>query len=1095
MDIFFAYPKRSKIKNFILGLGTRLNCPTGYKGDDMPKHGEINKILIIGSGPVVIGQGGELDQAGVQTCDALRSIGYQLVILHSDPAAVITDLAQENQVYIEPLDLSSLLQIIQIEKPDAVLATVGGQTALNLTADLLNKQTRFRPKIKLLGLSPLALSIGVDRTQLKALPLPNGINHSNFTCIDSTTDAVLNAEKFGYPILIRSVGSTPGQGNAIAYNIEELQSEVKTRLASPQNVKIILEESLIGYKEIEVLVVRDIEGHRVIWTTLENIDPIGIHHGDSVVTIPVRSLSSDILSHLEETSGKIADQLGVTGLISLRFAYLPETKRIVLINIIPRASRSTSLASLATRRSVHHTAALLVGGMRFNDIPWLSASGSTQKQLCVPKTVVRFPCWAFSAFSEVPDRLNVHMQSVGQVVGIGDTFGMAFQKAFHSTIVKGQDHEHLFCLESLNSSGHSNLSGLHSSQKYCYLYTALKMGETLSNLHQITQIDPFFLGEIKKLTEVEKELETYNQKEIDADLIVKAKSNGFSDVHLAMCLGRPVKEIQNRSKTLKITFQYLPQPIHFSHNNHSNRPPKKRKGVYLMIGPGPDELGHGLGYGHNGLQAAQAVKDLGYDLVRMTCNPSSATICRDLNETNYLEPFTIENLSAIYVKEKAQGVFAQFGGPQMACLAPKLCQADMNVIDLTMETISISNNYGRFRHLINEMGMAQPDYEIVQSKTHLLDAVERIGYPILIRPEARSIDTPDPIPLIITDAQMMARHFDQQKSAPLSDVLLVERFLEYAIECEVDALCDGKEVFIPTVLEHIELAGVHSADSACVTPPYSTPLRHIETICEYSCKIISRLKIKGLTNIRFAILNDTVYVLDLKPWASGTVPLTSKICNMPLAYIAAQILLGKTLSKFKLHPPLLPYFGIREAVFPFANFPQVDPLPGPRIQSTGSVLSLDNSFGLSYFKSQKAILSPLPLSGCVLITVTDADKPSILEPARKFKEMGFSIKATKGTQVFLEKYGISAKSVRKLGFGRPNLVDAIKNGDIDLIINTPSGKESQIDDAYIRKAAIECRVPNLTTPAGALAAAKGIAARLKGSPQVRSLKDYYALIR
>jgi carbamoyl-phosphate synthase large subunit len=1061
----------------------------------MPKHGDINKILVIGSGPVVIGQAGELDQAGAQTCNALRSIGYQLAIVHSDPAAVITDLAHENQVYIEPLDVSSLSQIIAIEKPDAILATVGGQTALNLTAELLKNEINSRLKISLLGLSPLALSIGVDRTKLKALPLPDGVTHSNFTCIDSTTDAVSYAEKIGYPLLIRSVTSTPGPGNAVAYNIEELQAGVKTRLANPQNVKIILEESLIGCKEIEVLAVRDIEAHQFILTALENIDPIGIHHGDSVVTIPVRSISSDILSQIEATSGKIAAQLGITGLMSLRFAYQPDTNRIVLINITLQASRSTTLASLATRQSVHHTAALLAGGMRFDEIPSLAALDSTKKQLCVDKTVVRFPCWAFSAFPEVPDRLNVHMQSVGEVVGMGDTFCMAFQKAFRSTTVAGQDHENLFKPEFLDSNGHSNLSGLHSSQKYRYLYTALKMGEPPSNLHKITRIDQFFLNEIKKLTEIEKELETFNQKEIDANLIAKAKFNGFSDVHLAACLGRPLKEIQDRYKTIKTPSRYLPEPIPFSNSTPADTSKKKQKGVYLMIGPGPGELGDGLGYDHNSLQAAQAVKDLGYKLVRITCNPLSATICRDINETTYLEPFNIDDIFTIYTKEKALGVLAQFGGPKLACLAPKLCQADMNIIDLMMETMSISNNYGRFRHLINEMGMAQPDYEIVQSNSHLFEAAKRIGYPILIRPEARSIKTPDPAPLIISDAQMMDRYFDRQNSAPLSEMLLVERFLEYAIECEVDALCDGKEVFIPTVLEHIELAGVHSVDSACVTPPYCTPLRHIETINEYSHKILSRLKIKGLANIRFAILNDTVYVLDLKPWANCMVPLTSKICNMPLAYTAVQILLGKTLSELKLQPPYLPYFGIREAVFPFANFPQVDPLPGPHVQSTGSVLALDNSFGHSYFKSQKAILSPLPLSGCVLITVTDADKPSILEPARLFKEMGFSIKATKGTQAFLEKYGIPAKIVRKLGFGRPNLVDAVKTGEIDLIINTPSGEESQIDDAYIRKAAIECRVPNLTTPAGALAAAKGIAARLKGSPQVRSLQDYYALIR
>jgi carbamoyl-phosphate synthase large subunit len=441
----------------------------------------------------------------------------------------------------------------------------------------------------------------------------------------------------------------------------------------------------------------------------------------------------------------------------------------------------------------------------------------------------------------------------------------------------------------------------------------------------------------------------------------------------------------------------------------------------------------------------------------------------------------------------AQGVFVQFSGPQIAYWAEKLRQAGMRVIGIEPETFDILTNCTKFRSLINELGMAQPDFEIVKTPFHLFEAMKRIKYPVLIRPEEKTFPQVTDSILVISDDLTMRRHFDPENQQAFATPYMVEHFFEFAIECEVDALYDGKEVFIPTVLEHIELAGVHSTDSACVTPPYCIPLRHVETIYEYARKILHKLNFKGLMTIRFSIINDTVYVLEATPWANRTLPLTSKICNIPMAYAATQILLGKSLADLKLKPPRLPYFGVREAVFPFANFPQVDPLLGPQVYSTGSVLALSDSFGLSYFKSQEAILMPLPLEGSVLITVTDADKPSILEPARLFKEMGFRIKATKGTQQFLKKHGIAAETVRKLGFGRPNLVDAIKTGEVDLVINTPSGKQSQIDDADIRKAAIQCKVPNITTPAGALAAAKGIAARLKGRPKVKSLKEYYDL--
>jgi carbamoyl-phosphate synthase large subunit len=1061
----------------------------------MPKHGNMDKLLVIGSGPVVIGQSEELDQAGALACDALRSIGYHLIIVHTDPAATITDTGKENRVYIEPLDFSTLSQIIALEKPDAVLATFGGQTALNLTYDLSKKGLLSKYNIDLLGLSSLALHIGVNRMKLKALSLPNGIEHSRFTHVNSSAEAVSYAEEFGYPVLVRSIISEPGFGNSMAYNIEELQRSIKTRLVTLRNKQVMLEESLLGCKEIEVLVVRDSKGRRVVWGCLENLDPVGIHRNDSVVTIPVQSIPADVLKRMEQAGRQLAEDLKITGLISLLFAFQPGSSRIVLLNITPTASRSTSLVNLAAPWSSHHTAALLAGGMLLEEMPWWPLPDSISKISTPHKILVKFPSWTFNTFSEVPDRLNIHMQSVSEVVGIGDSFNTAFQKALRSTAVESKGLASWSDIDFGSNISRPNPSDFHSSKRYFYIYSALKAGESISNLHQMTRIDPFFLNQLKKLAEIEIELSSLHKKDINADLLIKAKSNGFSNTHLAACLGYTEKEIQNKYQNVLNASNYVSEPINYPSRSTFKKKKRKREVRYLMIGPGPLELGHGLGFNHNNIQAAYAVKDLGYEPVRINCNPSSATIRKNSVETTYLEPLNMEEVAAIYKKEKAQGVLVQFGGPKIASWAPLLCQAGLKIVGLKMETTVISNNYGRFRDMINKMGLAQPDYEIVQSYSHLSESAQRVGYPVLIRPEARFYETTEPAPLIIMDPAMMSRYFDLESKLHLSEPLLVERFLEYAIECEVDALCDGKEVFIPTVLEHIELAGVYCADAACVTPPYSTPLRHVETIYEYTRKIIRKLKVKGVVNIRFAILNDTVYVLDLKPWADHTVPLSSKICNIPLAYTATQILLGKSLSDLKLKQPLLPYFGVRAAVFPFTNFPQVDPLLGPKVFSTGSVLSLDRSFGLSYFKSQKAVLSPLPLSGCVLITVTDVDKPSILEPVRQFNEMGFSIKATKGTQAFLKRHGIPAKIVRKLGFGRPNLVDAIKNGEIDLVINTPSGKDSQIDDAYIRKAAIECQVPNITVPAGALAAAKGIAARLKGRPQVMSLQDYHALIK
>lgn len=1056
----------------------------------MPKHGDIDKILIIGSGPVTVGQAGELDQAGAQTCDALRSMGYHLVIAHSDPAALITDFPATDQVYIEPLDFKTLSQIIAAEKPDAVLPTVGGQTALNLTVQLLKKEVLQKDHTTLLGLSPLSLYIGVDRTQLKKLALPKGIEHTRCSYVSSDAEAVACTEKSTYPVVIRSGISGPDSGNVVAYNVEELHEAVKTRLTDPRNQHIILEEALLGWQELEVIMVRDAKGGNLIWASLENLDPVGIHHGDSVATIPPRSIPADLLGRLEEAGRTIAQTLGIVGMISMRFAWQTDNDRVVLLNITPRASRSTALASLAVNIPIHRTAAMLAGGMLLSEMPWWSPSSPPMQRLPSHKTVVKYPHWVFDKFKEVPNRLEIRKQSVGEVVGIGDDFNAAFQKALRSLFTEDSGSDNFFNIESYRNMDKPNPLVFQSSARYLHLLGALQNGESVSNLAKSTGIDPFFLNQLKELGEIEAALRAAKGEQINDDLLIKAKSNGFSDRCIAVCSGCPHEHIRDRIQNLKNSIESVPTAIPSA--TDSSAPSKKQhpQKSYLIIGPGHSGLGHGLGFDHSSIQAAQAVKDAGHNVIRVNCNPASATVRNDSHETVYIEPLDTENLSAIYAKEGIHGVLVPFCGP-LSKWAASLSHAGMQLTGIELETLATLNDNIRFRNVLKTLGIAQPTFKRAQKHSDLFEAAAKIGYPLLIRPERRSTRQDSDPPLIIMDAQMLSNRFDLEDHSDLPEPLLVERFIEYAVECEVDAICDGREVFIPTVLENIELAGVSSADSASVTPPYSTPLRHVETIHEYTRKIVEKLNIRGLLNLRFAIFNDTVYVLDAVPWASRTLPLTSKICNIPMAYAATRILLGASLAELGLKHPLLPYFSVREAVFPFANFPQVDPLLGPQVYSTGSVLSLADSFGLSYFKSQEAILMPLPLEGAVLITVTDADKPSILEPARLFIEMGFAIKATKGTQVFLENNGIPSEIVRKLGYGRPNLVDAIKTGEIDIVINTPSGKQSQIDDSDIRKAAIQCQVPNITTPAGALAAAKGIAARLKGRPQIKSLNEYH----
>ncbi len=1065
---------------------------TFVEGDDMPKHADINKILIIGSGPVIVGQTGELDQASAQACDALRSMGYNLIIAHSDPAAAITDFSEKEKVYIEPLDIDRISQIIACEKPEAVMVTVGGQTALNLAADLIRKGEISAAACRLLGMSQLLLDISVDRKQFKAISLPNGIEHSRSEYARSSIEAVSKAEQFTYPIVVRAATSKPGIGIGLVYNIEELQAAVKIYLDNPLNEEIILEESLYGGQEFELIIVRDFTGEKVVWAVLENLDPVGIHYGDSVITTPPKNISDKTLDRMIDAGVALADVLGVIGTLTFRFAFDCESDRLVLLNISPKASRSTALAGITTTIPIHSVTAYLAGGMTLAEMPWRTSVKKGIQRLPTENTVVKVPKWPFDTFKATADHLNIYMQAMGEVVGIGPNFNTAFMNAYQSL-----DRNFIPAESNLDttSSPKTKLPGRTdylSSKRYFHIYSALAAGESIAELNAITRISPAYLKDLKELVEIASAILNHKEKSIPDKILSRAIANGFPDCYLASGFNCTLEDIRKKRQELSEEGLVLSSKLL---NRYPRIAEESKRNRYIIIGPGPNGLGYDVGYDHSIIWASKALRDSGFDVVRVNCNPASISSRNDGPDLVYIAPPTPQEIDDICRNEKAQGILIQFSGPKIASQAQRFYQAGLPIVGLNQETFEVLTSPSRLRHLINELGIAQPEFQRVQSYSALQKAVKQMGYPLSIRPESGAA-TNDPTSLLsLVDDHALHRHFNVEKERLGANDFLVERFLEYATECEVDVLCDGKEIFIPTVLEHIELAGVHSADSAFVTPPYSTSLRHVDTMHVYTRKIARKLALKGVMTLRFAVLNDTVYVLDVKPWANRTLPWSSKICNVPMAYAATQILLGKSIRELNLSSPTLPYFGIREAVFPFADFPQVDPLLGPYIYSTGSVMALDHSFGCAYFKSQEAILTPLPLAGTVLITVTDADKPSILEPARLFKEMGFTIKATQGTHTFLAGYGIESETVRKLGFGRPNLVDAIKTGEIDLVINTPSGKQSQIDDADIRKAAIQCRVPNITTPAGALAAAKGITARLEAPPQIKPLGEYHQLIR
>ena len=1066
----------------------------------MPKRSDIKKVLIIGSGPIIIGQACEFDYSGTQACKALRSLGYEIVLVNSNPATIMTDPGTADVTYIEPLNLKVLTDIIKTERPDALLPNLGGQSALNLSSELAQAGVLDEYNVKVIGVTVDAIKRGEDRTAFKETMEQLGIEMPKSQTVNKVEDAEKVAAELGYPVVIRPAYTMGGTGGGLVYNIEELRTIAARGLSESLVNQVLVEESVLGWEELELEVVRDAKNQMVTVCFIENVDAMGIHTGDSFCTAPMMTIDSKLQKRLEKYSYDIVEAIEVIGGTNIQFAYDPETDRVVVIEINPRTSRSSALASKATGFPIAFISAMLACGLTLDEIPYWRDGTLEKYTPSGDYVVVKFARWAFEKFKGVEDKLGTQMRAVGEAMSIGKNYKEAFQKAIRSLEINryGLGFAKDFNKKSLTEL--MNMLVIPTSERQFIMYEALRKGAKIQDLYELTHIKPWFIKQMKELVDLEEEILAYNGKTLPDDLLIRAKKDGFADRYLSLLLGISEKDIREKRISLGIVEAWEPVPVsgvenaayYYSTYNARDKIEVSDRKKIMVLGGGPNRIGQGIEFDYCCVHAAFTIRDAGYESIMVNCNPETVSTDYDTSDKLYFEPLTVEDVLSIYEKEKPEGIIIQFGGQTPLNIANELEEAGVKILGTSPETIDLAEDRDRFRKVMRKLGIPQPESGMASTLKKALEIAGRIGYPLMVRPSyvlgGRAME-------VVYDEEMLLHYMSAAVDISPERPILIDKFLENAIESEADAIADGTDAFIPAVMEHIELAGVHSGDSACVIPPVSIPLKHIETINEYTKKIAIELNVIGLMNIQYAIANDTVYILEANPRASRTVPIVSKVCNISMARLATQLVMGKKISDLNLKPKHIPYFGVKEAVLPFKMFPEVDPLLGPEMRSTGEVLGLADSFGLAFFKAQKATQLLLPIEGTVLITVADKDKPSALKPARLFDDLGFKILTTKGTHNFLQEHGIESETIHKLGYGRPDIVDAVKNGEIQLIINTPSGKESKDDDSYIRKAAIEHKILNVTTTAAALAAAKGIAARRTGKSEVKSLQAYHADIK
>ena len=1072
----------------------------------MAQRTDIHKVLIIGSGPIIIGQACEFDYSGTQACKALKSLGYEIVLVNSNPATIMTDPETADVTYIEPLNVERLTQIIEKERPDALLPNLGGQSGLNLCSELYKAGVLDKYNVKVIGVQVDAIERGEDRVEFKNTMDSLGIEMARSEVSYSVEEALDIAEELGYPVVLRPAYTMGGAGGGLVYNREELKTVCARGLQASLVHQVLVEECVSGWEELELEVVRDKDNNMITVCFIENVDPMGVHTGDSFCTAPMLTISEDVQKRLQEQAYKIVEHIGVIGGTNVQFAHDPKSGRIIVIEINPRTSRSSALASKATGFPIALVSAKLATGLTLKDLKDSVWGDLSQYKPGGDFVVVKFARWAFEKFKGVDDKLGTQMRAVGEVMSIGRTYKEAFQKAIRS-LEKGRYG--LGFVKNFNELTKEELLRnlvTPNSERHFEMYEALRKGATVEEVFEATHVKRYFIEQMKELVDEEEALIRDKGKLPADDKLIQAKKDGFSDRYLAEILDISEDDIRKKREALGVTETY--GAVHVSgtedsayyystYNSDSSAPiPDNGKKKIMILGGGPNRIGQGIEFDYCCVHAAKSLKKLGFETIIVNCNPETVSTDYDTSDRLYFEPLTLEDVLSIHAVEKPVGVIAQFGGQTPLNLASSLQQNGVNILGTSPEVIDLAEDRDLFRNMMDKLGIPMPESGMATTVEEAKSVAARISYPVMVRPSyvlgGRGME-------VVYDDEQMEEYMKAAVGVTPDRPILIDRFLHHAMECEADAISDGEHAYVPAVMEHIELAGIHSGDSACIVPSKHIPADNLATIKEYTKKMAVEMGVKGLLNIQFAIEDGKVFVIEANPRASRTVPLVSKVCGIRMVPIAIEIVTGSLTGKPSPVPELkertVPYYGIKEAVFPFNMFPEVDPILGPEMRSTGEVLGISDSTGLAFYKAQEAAKSVLPLEGTVLISLNKADKPEVVELARAFHDAGFNIMATKGNYDRIAEAGIPAQMVKKLHEGRPNIVDHLTNGDIQLVVNSPIGKDSKHDDSYLRKAAVKNRVTYITTAAAARSVAEGISyVKKNGQGEVKSLQEWHKLI-
>jgi carbamoyl-phosphate synthase large subunit len=1065
----------------------------------MPKRTDIHKILIVGSGPIVIGQACEFDYSGTQACKALRAEGFEVVLINSNPATIMTDPELADRTYVEPLTVDSVRAVLERERPDALLPTVGGQTALNIAVALAEDGTLERLGVELIGAKLDAIKIAEDRMLFKKAMEEIGLRVPRSGFAKSFDEAHELIKMVGYPAIIRPSFTLGGTGGGIAYNADEYEEIIARALAASPIHETMVEQSIIGWKEYELEVMRDLADNVVIICSIENFDPMGIHTGDSITVAPAQTLSDREYQVMRDAALKIIRKVGVeTGGSNIQFALSPQNGELMIIEMNPRVSRSSALASKATGFPIAKIAAKLAVGYTLDEIPNdITRKTPASFEPTIDYCVVKIPKWAFEKFPASDPTLGTQMKSVGEAMAIGRTFKEAFQKGLRSLEVRGA-----FRLPSdLDETELNRRLLVPSAERVHFVVHALTKGYSTEALHELTRIDPWFLDNLREITEHESTLSNETIETISARALKEAKRMGFSDQRLATLLKTTeegvraerkesgVRPVFKRVDTCGAEFESFTPYLYSTYEDEDEAATTDRKKV-MILGSGPNRIGQGIEFDYCCCHAAFALNEEGYESIMVNCNPETVSTDYDTSDRLYFEPVTFEDVMEIVDRERPNGLIVQFGGQTPLNLALKLFNAGVPIIGTSPESIDLAEDRKRFGKLLLDLSIPQPPNGTATSNEEAREVAAEIGYPILVRPSyvlgGRAMQ-------IVYDEASLENYMTHAVEASPEHPVLIDSFLEDAVEIDVDALADRERVVIAGIQQHIEEAGIHSGDSSCVLPPYGIKPEHLAAMRRYTRALARALEVVGLMNIQFAIWRDKVYVLEVNPRASRTVPFVSKATGVPLAKIAAKLMIGRKLSEFNLPDELaVDRFYIKSPVFPFVKFPGVDPILGPEMRSTGEVMGIAEGFGGAFLKAQQGAGTKVPREGTVFISVNEQDKRSVAELARELHEMGFKLVATRGTQRRLQSEGLACSFVFKVNEGRPNITDMVRSGQVNLIINTPLGRTSFYDERAIRRAAIQHGVPCVTTMTGAIATIAAIRALREEALEVRSLQEYHA---